>query len=77
VSSHASATPINPPVAESSDDSIRNWRMMSLRRAPTALRMPISYVRSVTTASMMFMITTPPTTIKMDTIPTAMVASTW
>ena len=33
-----------------------------MRRAPSALRSPISRVRSVTTISMMFMITMPPTT---------------
>ena len=33
-----------------------------MRRAPSALRRPISRVRSVTTISMMFMITMPPTT---------------
>ena len=47
---------------------------MSRRRAPSDLRMPISCVRSVTTASMMFMMTMPPTTMKTDTIPTAMPA---
>ncbi len=35
--------------------------MMSLRRAPIALRMPISRVRSVTLTSMMFMTPMPPT----------------
>ena len=34
---------------------------MSLRRAPTALRMPISRVRSVTETSMMFITPIPPT----------------
>ncbi len=43
-------------------DSMRNWRRMSLRRAPSALRTPISRVRSVTETSMMFMMTMPPTT---------------
>ena len=47
---------------------------MSLRRAPSDLRMPISWVRSVTTASMMFMITMPPTIMNTATIPTAMPA---
>ena len=47
---------------------------MSLLRAPTDLRMPISCVRSVTTASMMFMITTPPTTMNTDTTATAVAA---
>src|ERR1043166_8245487 len=42
---------------------------MSRLRAPSDLRMPISCVRSVTTASMMFMITIPPTTTKTETIP--------
>ena len=36
--------------------------MISRRRAPTALRNPISDVRSVTATSMMFIITIPPTT---------------
>ena len=36
--------------------------MMSRRRAPSALRMPISRVRSATATSMMFMITIAPTT---------------
>ena len=34
---------------------------MSLRLAPTALRMPISRVRSVTDTSMMFITPIPPT----------------
>ena len=33
---------------------------MSRRRAPSALRTPISRMRSVTETSMMFMTTTPP-----------------
>ena len=32
-------------------DSTRNWRRMSFRRAPSALRMPISRVRSATATS--------------------------
>ena len=58
---------MSPPIPASVDDSTRNWLRMSPRRAPTALRMPISWVRSVTTASMMFMITTPPTTRNTET----------
>jgi len=42
--------------------SIRNCRRMSRALAPTAMRNPISRVRSVTETSMMFMIPTPPTT---------------
>ena len=40
---------------------------MSWRLAPTALRIPISRVRSLTDISMMFMITMPPTTMPMQT----------
>ncbi len=47
---------------------------MSRRRAPSDLRMPISCVRSVTTASMMFIITIPPTIMKTQTMPTAIPA---
>ena len=71
---HAIATPAKPPVAAKHEDSTRNWFRMSRRRAPSDLRMPISCVRSVTTASMMFMITMPPTTMNTDTMPTAMAA---
>ena len=42
---------------------------MSRRRAPSALRMPISLVRSVTDTSMMFMITMPPTSSEMAATP--------
>ena len=39
--------------------------MMSPSRAPTALRSPISRVRSLTETSMMFMIPMPPTRSEM------------
>ena len=39
------------------------------RRAPSALRMPISRVRSVTDTSMMFMITMPPTSSEIAATP--------
>ena len=42
---------------------------MSRRRAPSALRIPISRVRSLTAMSMMFMITMPPTTSEIATRP--------
>ncbi len=71
---HAANTPIRPPMPASIADSTRNWLRMSRLRAPTDLRMPISCVRSVTTASMMFIITTPPTTMKTETTPTAVAA---
>ncbi len=57
-----------PPIPPGTDSGCR------ARRAPSDLRMPISCVRSVTTASMMFMITMPPTTMKTETMPTAMPA---
>ena len=71
---HAIPTPASPPVPASTADSTRYWLRMSRRRAPSDLRMPISCVRSVTTASMMFMITIPPTTMNTETIPIAMAA---
>ncbi len=39
---------------------------MSFSRAPTAIRMPISRMRSVTETSMMFMIPIPPTRSEME-----------
>ena len=54
-----------PPARQSRIASIRNWREDVLERAPTAMRRPISRVRSVTLTSMMFMIPTPPTTSEM------------
>ena len=55
------ATPKPAPMMASVVDSARNWRMMSRRLAPSALRTPISRVRSATATSMMFMITIEPT----------------
>ena len=40
--------------------------MMWMRRAPIAMRIPISRVRSVTDTSMMFMIPMPPTSSEID-----------
>ena len=53
---------MTPPNTDSTTDSVSICAMMSERRAPSALRSPISRVRSVTTISMMFMMTMPPTT---------------
>src|SRR5512135_2828768 len=58
--------PATPPIAEMTEDSMRNWKRISLRRAPTAMRMPISLVRSETDTNMMFMITMPPTIRAME-----------
>src|SRR5262245_6192653 len=54
--------PTTPPIKHSTTASLRNCRKMSPGSAPTAMRRPISRVRSVTETSMMFMIPTPPTT---------------
>ena len=54
--------PMQPPIALNVTASIRNCTRMSAARAPTAMRMPISRVRSVTLTSMMFMMPMPPTT---------------
>ncbi len=57
----ARATPMAPPSRQTSTASMMNWFRMSLRRAPTAMRTPISLVRSVTDTSMMFITPMPPT----------------
>ena len=53
--------PMTPPMSDRVTASIRNWARMSRPRAPTAMRRPISRVRSVTDTSMMFMMPMPPT----------------
>ena len=55
------AIPRLPPIALKATASSKNWRRMSLPFAPTAMRIPISRVRSVTLTSMIFMIPIPPT----------------
>ena len=60
-----SAVPIRPPTPESTIVSTRNWTTIWDLRAPMARRIPISRVRSVTVASMMFMIPMPPTISEM------------
>ena len=63
--------PMTPPKTDSTIDSESICAMMSDRRAPSAFRRPISRVRSVTTISMMFMMTMPPTTSDSATTPTS------
>ena len=53
--------PRRPPVTLMSTDSMRNWSEMTGPVAPTAMRRPISLVRSVTLTSMMFMMPIPAT----------------
>ena len=60
--------PSTPPVPVRVIASNRNCQVMSLRRAPMALRTPISRVRSVTETSMMFITPMPPTMSPMDEI---------
>jgi len=67
--SQPSPMPIRPPNMLSSDDSARNCTRMSRRRAPRALRRPISRVRSVTDTSMIFMMPIPPTSSEMAAMP--------
>ena len=57
--------PMRPPTMPSTIDSIMNCIMMFWNVAPSALRMPISRVRSVTDTIMMFMIPMPPTSSEM------------
>src|SRR5437764_29289 len=71
------AMPSRPPRPDRTIDSIRNWSRMSLRRAPIALRIPISRVRSVTVTSMMFMIPMPPTTSEMAAIEPSRMVRVW
>ena len=62
------ATPTSPPTRESVIASTRNWARMWRLRAPTAMRRPISRVRSVTDTSMMFMMPMPPTNRETEAI---------
>ena len=50
-----------PPKKERTKDSIKNWIIISISRAPNAFLIPISLVRSVTYTSMIFIIPIPPT----------------
>ena len=65
----ASTTPMIPPRADRIADSVRNWIRTSLVLAPSAFRIPISRVLSVTDTSMMFMIPIPPTIREIAAIP--------
>ena len=59
-SPHDTTTPTAPPAIVVATPSSRNCSRMAPRRAPSALRMPISRVRSVTETNMMFITPTPP-----------------
>ncbi len=60
---------------ESTTVSMRNCCVMSRRFAPRARRMPISRVRSVTVASMMFMMPMPPTISEIDAMAPSMIVN--
>lgn len=57
-----SKIPTAPPATHNAIASTKNCLNTSRARAPIAIRIPISCVRSVTDTSMMFMMPTPPTT---------------
>ena len=61
LSKYPNPMPMKPPVRHITMLSKRNWRLMSMPRAPTDMRRPISLVRSVTETSMMFMMPMPAT----------------
>ena len=69
--------PVTPPSTEISAASERNWPRMSTRRAPIALRMPISRVRSVTVTSMMFITPMPPTSSEIAATVASSTVKTW
>ncbi len=61
-------TPINPPIIDNKNDSIKNCIRMSEAFAPIAIRIPISFVRSVTETSIMFIMPIPPTSNETEAI---------
>ena len=63
--------PSTPPIDVRNTASIRNCQRISRRRAPSALRTPISRVRSVTEIIMMAMTPMPPTISAIDEITTS------
>ena len=70
-----SPTPRIPPASPSTEDSTRNWRRITRGGAPSALRKPISRIRSVTETSMMFMTPMPPTSSEMAAMPASRIVS--
>ena len=58
--------PTMPPLTLRNTASARNCSSTCSRRAPIAMRSPISRVRSVTETSRIFMMPMPPTTSEMD-----------
>ena len=58
--------PSTPPAEVRNTASSRNCQRISIRRAPSALRTPISRVRSVTLIVMMLITPMPPTISAID-----------
>src|SRR5689334_16656950 len=69
--------PIEPPRELSTIASLRNCRCTSDSVAPTAIRTPISRVRSVTLTSMMFIIPIPPTSNETEAMLAKSSVITW
>ena len=69
--------PRKPPSAEVVAASTTNCARMTRSLAPSALRMPISRVRSVTDTSMIFMMPMPPTSSEMLAMPVRMTMTMW
>ena len=63
--------PRMPPIDVSTTASARNWKRISCRRAPSALRTPISRVRSVTEIIMIAITPMPPTISAIDEMTTS------
>ena len=68
-------TPIIPPETLINIASVRNCNKISLLRAPTAMRSPISFVRSFTETYIMFIIPIPPMRSEMHATATKRVVS--
>ena len=61
-----SEIPIAPPSNDSTTASVKNCTLTFDGLAPTAMRIPISLVRSLTDTSIMFMMPIPPTRSEID-----------
>ena len=70
-----SAAPSTPPARPSTVASTRNCRRIAAGGAPSALRSPISRVRSVTETSMMFITPMPPTSSDSAAMPVSRMVS--
>ena len=67
------AMPMKPPIELVTAASMTNWERIVRRFAPSAFRIPISRVRSVTETSMMFITPTPATRREMPAMPPSII----